>query len=134
MRSAAGFNQVQVVRELLDRVGSPDIEDANHARPLHVAAYAGFPAAMSSVRKVDAAFNKLDGLSADARRERPAADAHTGARRIARGAPAESPSGLREVRVPVSRTCPEVSPPMAHTEPATPPPAAPRPHILTRGP
>lgn len=41
---------------------------------LHVAAYAGFPAAMSSVRKVDAAFNKLDGLPADARRERPAAE------------------------------------------------------------
>ncbi|MEZ5232771.1 MAG: carboxymuconolactone decarboxylase family protein [Acidimicrobiales bacterium] len=41
---------------------------------LHVAAYAGFPAAMSSVRKVDAAFNKLDGLPADARRDRQGAE------------------------------------------------------------
>jgi 4-carboxymuconolactone decarboxylase len=41
---------------------------------LHVAAYAGFPAAMSSVRKVDAAFNRLDGQEPGARRERPAAE------------------------------------------------------------
>ena len=38
---AAEFNQVQVVKELLDRVGSPDIEDANRTRPLHVASYEG---------------------------------------------------------------------------------------------
>lgn len=41
---------------------------------LHVAAYAGFPAAMSSVRRVDAAYNGLDGLDRGARREREAAE------------------------------------------------------------
>jgi 4-carboxymuconolactone decarboxylase len=41
---------------------------------LHVAAYAGFPAAMSSVRKVDAAFNRLDGNEPGARRQRQGAE------------------------------------------------------------
>lgn len=41
---------------------------------LHVAAYAGFPAAMSSVRRVDAAYNRLEGHDPRARRQRDAAE------------------------------------------------------------
>lgn len=41
---------------------------------LHVAAYAGFPAAMASVRRVDAAYNKADGNAPDARVERAPAE------------------------------------------------------------
>jgi len=41
---------------------------------LHVAAYAGFPAAMSSVRHVDNAYNKIDGNPPGTRREREGAE------------------------------------------------------------
>lgn len=41
---------------------------------LHVAAYAGFPAAMHSVRRVDAAFNRAEGRDPGAKRERRAAE------------------------------------------------------------
>ncbi len=41
---------------------------------LHAAGYAGFPAAMASVRRGDAAFNRLDGLDPAARREREGAE------------------------------------------------------------
>jgi len=53
---------------------------------LHVAAYAGFPAAMASVRRVDNAYNKLDGNPEGTRRERPAAEHLSDAERDARAA------------------------------------------------
>ena len=53
---------------------------------LHVAAYAGFPAAMASVRRVDNAYNTIDGNPEGTRRTREAAEHLSDAERDVRAA------------------------------------------------
>ncbi|MFN0028268.1 MAG: carboxymuconolactone decarboxylase family protein [Acidimicrobiales bacterium] len=74
--------QVHVANALTHGMSREEVDELL----LHVAAYAGFPAAMHSVRIVDAAYNKLDGLEPTARRERTPAEHLDDTERDARAA------------------------------------------------